>query len=565
MKKTLISALAVGLLLGTSPMLRAQGDAAAFKPLAVVSFAGYGELKSDLAFFGQIAQFPELSQLIEGPLMQITQGKGLAGLDPARPWGVVVGLDEKTFAQQQLAFIPVMDVKQLLGALTAVTGPAVDTGNGIFKVQQNFTPVFIKQQGTWAFVSQTPQGLANLPNDPLPLLGGLDKEYDLAIRANVHNIPDAYRGFAVDLIKQGASTSVRPNEGESEEAFKLRTQIMQTQIDAVGQAINELDAITVGWSIDDEGQRAFLDISATLVEGSASALQLANMPKVSSKIAGFLRPDAPLTLHVNSAMAEADKQQAMAAFGTLRAQLMAEIDKDQDLANDPAKELVKELAGQVMDVAEATLEKGHFNLGLALVGEGPYTVCLGGYVAGGSQLEDAVKKLIQATAGQPGAPEVKLNVAEHQGVRFHTTSVPVEAGEALNAEHIKQLIGNPLEVTVGFGPESFFLAIGQRGVDTIKQVIDASATGGSGDSTSPFQMSLALAPFMKLAAQQPNSDPAVKMLADALSQSGKDHIKIDEVIVPNGVRVRIEIEEGILKVLGAAAKTAAQGRPAGNR
>jgi hypothetical protein len=55
----------------------------------------------------------------------------------------------------------------------------------------------------------------------------------------------------------------------------------------------------------------------------------------------------------------------------------------------------------------------------------------------------------------------------------------------------------------------------------------------------------AIAPEEELGPGQP--------VFDALKQAGSnDHVKVNSKAVPNGVNIRLEVEEGIIQVIGAA-------------
>ena len=59
---------------------------------------------------------------------------------------------------------------------------------------------------------------------------------------------------------------------------------------------------------------------------------------------------------------------------------------------------------------------------------------------------------------------------------------------------------------------------------------------------------------MKFAASL-DEDENLKRLADTIEKSeGKDHIRITQKAVERGTAVRLEIEEGVLQLIGTAAK-----------
>ncbi|HVW36548.1 MAG TPA: hypothetical protein VHB99_04555, partial [Pirellulales bacterium] len=376
-----------------------------------------------------------------------------------------------------------------------------------------------------------------------------------ALRLNIQNVPQALRDFAVDAMKQQVERSLQQAEenADGDDDVQLQPQIARHQVEMLGKAINEIDAITLGWSIDSEGKRALIDLNMTAIEGSDTAKQLASVSNSASKFAGFLMPEALLTAHMNSVAQEADIEQSLAMLGQLRSHIMDSIDEDEDLPDEEAKDLVKELVGEALDVAEATVKNGRFNGGLTVVGEGPLTIVAGGMVADGEKLAEVAKKFIKLAENEPDVPEVKLDVDEHKGVKFHTATIPLPDDE--DGEKAKQIFGEEALVTVGFGPDSFYVALGDDGLETIKAVMDKSAEGAS-EELPPLEISLALAPLMKLAAQQDDANPGVAMIAESLKEGGADHLKITVRPIENGVQYQIEGEEGIIKLIGSGAKLA---------
>ena len=100
MKKTLLSALAVALLLASTAPARAQD---APKPFAIVALAGYDELRNDVDFIGQLSDNPDLVKSLDGIVALFTQFQGLAGLDKSKPLGVSIATDGQSF--QALGFV----------------------------------------------------------------------------------------------------------------------------------------------------------------------------------------------------------------------------------------------------------------------------------------------------------------------------------------------------------------------------------------------------------------------------------------------------------------------------
>ncbi len=552
MKKTLLSMMAVALLLaGSASRASAQGD---MKPILVVSLAGYQRILDDLAFVGKLSDSPDLAKNLEGMITFFTQGQGLAGLDKTKPWGLAASTDGLSF--QLLGFIPVTDLKKLLDALSGFLGDA-DQENGVYKLQAGLPiPLYLKEHKGFAYISQDSASFSSLPDDPVSLLGGLDKQYDVAIRLNVQNIPEVFRQLAIDQIKMGVEGSLEQAPGESDKQYEERSKSTQEQMDTLVTTLNELDEVTLGLSIDEGARRTYLDLSLTAAEGTPTAKQMVSLPAPPSKFAGFLIPDAVATMHINSKSAPENTDQSLAMVNSLRSQVMSQLD-DQEFGNDQVKSTVKDVVGQVLDVLQDTVKKGVFNGGAVVVGEGPFTIAAGGLVSDASRLDAVVKKLADLAKNESALPAdaLKLNADKHKGVTFHTLSFEVP-DDVDNAEFIEQLIGEKSTLTVGIGKESAFLALGNKGIETLKKVIDKSE-GVTETTDKPFELTVSLAPVLKLLSKTEDANPIIGAMAATLKESGKDKIQLTSQPIKNGSLYRLEAEEGILKIIGSAVKLAA--------
>jgi len=260
---------------------------------------------------------------------------------------------------------------------------------------------------------------------------------------------------------------------------------------------------------------------------------------------------------LNSTASETDIQQTEGIKASLRAKIDEQIDNDQNLDDPQVKAKAKELIGKLVDVLGDTLKQGRINGGLAVVGELPLTIVAGGLVADGAKLEQVAKSFFELAADDPGQPKPKFDVAKHQGIRFHSLSVPVDENVE-NAEQIKMVLGDTIEVVLGFGKDRFFIGVGQEALPTIKKVIDASLTSATSSTKTPppLTLSVALAPVLKIFGKKGNFQAA--MFADQLA-GGKDHINITLETIENGVRYRIEAEEGVNKLIGTSLGAGVQG------
>jgi hypothetical protein len=166
---------------------------------------------------------------------------------------------------------------------------------------------------------------------------------------------------------------------------------------------------------------------------------------------------------------------------------------------------------------------------------------------------DAVKK------EKPEVGEwVKLNAAEFKGVKLHTISIPIPENVPERAKHVS-MIGEKLEIVIGTGKQSVYVAVGRDPLKAIKDVIESSAGSTSTGTLPPVEISVSLDSIAQFVAAvgEDQAKPMAAALAEELKASpGRDHLTFVAHPVPQGVTYRLELEEGALKALvKVAAKT----------
>ena len=122
----------------------------------------------------------------------------------------------------------------------------------------------------------------------------------------------------------------------------------------------------------------------------------------------------------------------------------------------------------------------------------------------------------------------------------------------------REIVGDEVDVVVGIGETSGYLAVGNNAADLLRKVIDDSAAS-AGNKVPPGQLNVALRPILAFAAAVDDNPMTSLMLAEVEKLEGRDHISIRSIPIPNGAVSRIEIEEGVLRAIGAAAKAGMSG------
>ena len=202
----------------------------------------------------------------------------------------------------------------------------------------------------------------------------------------------------------------------------------------------------------------------------------------------------------------------------------------------------------------STLQEGILDGGAVLnLAPNSATLVAGGLVVDAAKVESGLKKMAELAAKEnDDFPGFKWGADSHAGVKFHTMSVPIPDDE----EKPRQLFGDTVEVAVGIGAKSAFLGMGRDCMQAIKDVIDNSAAN-PGKSIAPMEMTIALQQILEVVGAMAEGEEKAKieMIAGMLagSSDGRDHVRIVAQMIPNGVRTRIELEEGVLRAIGMGA------------
>jgi hypothetical protein len=537
----MICGLAFALTAALAPV-RAQENAS--KPIALLAVSSYDELMQDADFLGGLLNMPQISQTVEGML------QGAKGLDRTKPLGLLVtqyGLPP-TFA----ACVPVTDMKAFLESLAPVGVAIQDGGDGTTHVSAFNQTLYAKEANGWALVSMAPVMLEGMPADPGAEFAALTKDYDVALRFNLQNVPAEVRQQWGDLMGMAAQGAMVKNPDESDEAYAQRQKMMESQLATQKQMLNELDQLTFGVGVDRAGQKAIVDVLYTAVAGSELAKQVSAYKEATTNYAGFAQEGAAMTLNFAAKTTNMKPEDIDQLADNMRAQVNQGIAEESDLKSDESREKVKAAVGDFIEALRATLKAGAIDGG-AVVNVSPeaLTVVAGGVVTDPAKVEDGLKKLAEiAKSEEVDMPEVKWDAETYQDVKFHTLSHAGPEGD----EAFKALFGEKLEMAVGLGKDSVYFAAGKNWMDGVKKVIDASAAN-KGKSIKPMELTVTATPIVETVAAHGDSDGKAlcEAMAGALSQSsGRDHARVLIEPIENGGRWRVEVEDGLLRAIGTA-------------
>ncbi len=388
-------------MLASRPLLAAE-------KVAVFSLKPTEQLLTDVEYLLKASGLQGLGQMVLPQIQSYFQG-----IDEKQPIGIVVTVDQMEFTP--VGFLPVTNLDAFLQQLRGQIGEPIDAGDGVLELQGP-QALFVKEKAGWAYFGQTKQSLTQLPDNPAKLLEGLEKQYDIGVRAYIKNIPDPYKQMAIGQLRQGLERGLANSDQSGSQ------EMADAQIAQLTQLIEETDSLTFGWQIDPAQRRTYLDVSVAPRPDTEMAKQLDSARDPKTNYGGFLVPDAAIQVNMASLLSADQIKEVSLNLDRFEQSTLKQIEDDGDLDNR-TRAAATQLVQTFFKIAQSTINTGKFDSCTSVILK-PKAITLisAGHVASGTEVETAVKQLVAMAQNESefSFSSVKLNADQHAGVRFHT-------------------------------------------------------------------------------------------------------------------------------------------------
>lgn len=505
--------------------------------IGVVACDGYADLRKQIAWVGMQVGNPTLVILAESMLTGITGGRGLAGLDVKRPFGVVLTADGD--ALSGCGFLPVNDLGKLLGSLEGVIGPAEEDGDDRKITVPGSGVIRITTKNGWAIIS--PEAIPNAGvDDPSELIPPLSEDFTLAVKLFPSRMPQPLREQLAKQIEAAAARSAQM--GQPVDASAL--------VAALG-SLGDVESMTLGLRLDDAKNRVLVEMRSVGLPGSAAAKAAADLG------------DSPLTVPLpkSSGKPMARGFVAQKIPPAAAEQITAAIDAS--AAVDSADPITKVLFGSMRSVAKSAVASGRLDGSMAMVnvaaeGEPPAIEFTGGmHVEDGAAVEESLRKLLGPDAGLPATVKVKLDDGRSGDATLHGVSIDLSKSGAA------AMLGDTLNATIAVAPETCHVLFGANAktrLDELRKQPPPAAQEGRAIAAVQLSADQWLAVAAKAAgdAGAPQAGQ-IAAAADAAAAADSSILQLQVRPIERGVAWQISVDSGVIKAAAAASGMGAGG------
>jgi len=496
--------------------------------VAVVACDGYADLKKQLRWVGTLVGNPALDGFAESFIMMATQFQGLAGLDVARPAGIVVTAAGELPVVQ--GCLPVKDLGKLLAALEGVVGPAQKEGDAWRLTPPGGLPLEIVEKNGWAFI--TPLGMKPLVNDPTEHFSAIVKTLTLGAQVFPSRMPAGLRERFRQALDQAADAAAAQGQP-----------VDRAAVAAVIDSLDDMESLLVGVAVDTENERVFVE-GRTVMEPNTAAAAVWTAAGKATDGTVATPPAAngrPLLLRAHHAQAVPEG---------LRAPLEATL--DQALPGGDGDQLAQALGGLVRDLIAAMLDAGGFDLALAVddAAVGADTalpaITLGAGIKDGPGLEKRVQERLGKEGVLSAGVTARFNTGRQGAANLH--EIEVDLSGVPEADKF----GGKVTLTLAVTPDRAYVLTGG---DVAKRLAETLAAGApQAKPLTGVDLSLAsvlayAAKAGKLFAPDNPQNAEVEQMAKIAADVPATLVQLLVRPIERGVSMRLSVDGGVIQTI----------------
>ncbi len=539
---------------GTLSAQDATDETAPAWPVVTVCVASVDRIMDNIGYvFGDVER-PEIMDLIGAGLANV---RDLEGLDRTRPGGLMIFVSEGLIPLPiPVGFLPVSDIGEL-GQTFASMGAQLKLVPGeenLYELIPRRGPTnFLVVQDGYAFIGQNEESIDRTFASPEEFAGPLANRYDICASANLKKTPKAVRDLILLTIKNSAQASMQRRDNEPEAVYNLRRSQSEGNLHFVENVLRDGEELTLGFKVDQPAKNASLELIVKATPNSAFAKELKEGIAKPSYFAPAIDDSVPLSGSLSVILNKQARKTMLDLFK------LTEQESNRGLAGLPKDTAVEDIPGlkstqDLFDAVRETIKEGHLDGFVQFFGEpGEKFVIIGGIRimnagAFGSGLSEIIEKASQTNADI----NVELGVDSYGDIVFHRL-----VSNGRNPRH-KQMFGDESALYFGTDNQALWFTVGgDDAIPTLRAAIDRIAAGNDAGpkrgELAPFQVVVNLTEWINI--NQSDRDQPSRFAALALQAfeaDGSDVARLDARTLKDGFRVRIQVENGFLRLLGLA-------------
>ncbi len=209
------------------------------EPALVLSVRSVDVLLEEADHVGGKIGMAGVKKFLENWIIIYTRGKGLAGLDRAKPFGVYQQFIGQSSELEGVMFVPIADEDDFISLLKA-SAPDLSESEGVWTMTQSGIPCYGKFSKGYFFLTPAEHMLADLV-DPVDII---NDEYDISWNSSIAAIPQELKDEFLSNSERQWRANLENGPQPSNEAERVaRDFAFEQSIDLMKLLANDADRI----------------------------------------------------------------------------------------------------------------------------------------------------------------------------------------------------------------------------------------------------------------------------------------------------------------------------------
>lgn len=523
-------------------------------PVVTVSVASVDRIMDHIGYVFDDIERPEIMDLIGAGLANF---RDLEGLDRTKPGGLMIFVSEGLVPLPiPVGFLPVSDIGELgqtFGTMGAQLKAVPGEENRYELIPRRGPTSFVVLQGDYAFIGQNEESINRTFALPEEFAGPLANRYDICASANLRKTPKAVRDLVLMTIKNSAQASMQRRDDEPETVYNLRRSQAEGNLHFVENILRDGEELTLGFKIDQTAKNASLELVVKATPNSSFAKELKEGIAKPSYFAAAIDENVPLSGSISAMMDKPGRKTMLDLFN------LGEQESNRGLAGLDEDIAVEDIPGQqstqdLFNALRETIKEGHLDGFVQFFGEpGEKFVIIGGVkVMNAGAFGSGLSDVLEQASRTNGNMDVELGVDSYGDIVFHRLSTKIRVRSD------KRMFGEESALYFGTDNQALWFCVGgDAAIPTLRSAIDRVAagddTGLRRGELAPFQVIVNLTEWIQINQSDRETPGRFATLAlEAFDADGSDIIRADARSLKNGFRVRVQVENGFLRLLGMA-------------
>lgn len=537
----------------TSLLAQSEKPKEIAKPVVVFNLASIDRVLGHANFLFKEIERPELIDFLGVQLANIRDFKGV---DRAKAGGLAIFLADGIFPQPvPVAYVPISDIKEFEQTMSATPLKLQKSEDGEDRyelVPRNGQKLAVRLVNGYAMIAMSQEQLDRNFVDPAEFTASLSNRYDFAASANLKVVSQPVKQLLTNMLRSSTQAGMQQRDDEPDGAYQIRKSQTEGNLHFLESVLLDGEELTIGIKLEQDNKKAYFEAIIRAKADTTFAKELTGNTKP-SYFWSAIDHDVPLSISISGPFNDFQKKQ----FGEMFK--VGEREANRGLAKLPLDAKPEEIpqldsTRLIFESLKATLNYGYLDAFAQFYGDPTdnFVVVGGIRLMEGKKFFTGLSDILNSSKDSfPKELQLELSAASHGEAVFHRLTPDKVSSE------VELGYGEKPSFLFGADNDAMWFAFGGKEAlpklrATIDKVEESKQHAPKSDNLVPFELVFNMNHWVKQRENKGKPGPFNEFAKKSFTQPGSDTLRFDSRPIENGVRIRVQVENGFIKLLGHA-------------